>query len=352
MNYRLTCVLVLFLTVMSLNAHSQQFLWDLELDTRFDNREYKSEINIPQTLFGARLVPQVGIGWNNGNSIKVGADLVADFGAKPFNTNPSLLMYYSYESKKFNAHVGIFPRSKIMGGYSNVFFSDSVRFYDSSLDGMLLQYMGKRGYVEFACDWNSMLSKTTREKFMLFSSGRYNAKIAYGGYNFSMYHHAGTIDEDGVVDNVLINPYLGLDFSRTLPLDSLTLQVGYIQAFQNDRKYVDKYVKPSGVQIELRIEKYHFGIFNTLYLGKNLMPYYGSTDSGNPAYGNGLYFGEPFYRTNANKYNRLEVYWQPIVKKGMNLRVASIHHFDGKIWGWQQVVSFWVKIGDKTFRKK
>ncbi|MFQ8807240.1 MAG: hypothetical protein ACLR8Y_22200 [Alistipes indistinctus] len=32
----------------------------------------------------------------------------------------------------------------------------------------MLQYMGGRGYVEFGCDWNSMFSKTTREKFLLF----------------------------------------------------------------------------------------------------------------------------------------------------------------------------------------
>jgi len=340
------CALALFVFT---DASAQRFLWNARFDSQFDNREYKSEINWPQTLFGARLTPEIGIGWGNGNGMMIGVDLMADFGAKTFNTDPELLFYYQYDSKRFKAYAGVFPRHKLMGGYSNAFFSDSVRFYDANLDGLLLQYVGGRGYVEVACDWNSMLSQTTREKFMLFSSGRVNTPVFYAGYNVSMYHHAGTVDEDGVVDNVLLNPYIGVDLTRKLPLDSLYLQAGWMQAFQNDRKYVGEYVSPHGVQIELRVEKWKFGVFNTAYIGKNLMPYY---DAPYFDYGHGLYFGEPFYRTNSNIYDRLELYWHPIRKESMNLRVASIHHYDGKKWGWQQMVTFWVNINEKMFRKR
>lgn len=346
---------LLFVTILllgTLSASAQQFLWDVTLDSRFDNREYDTPLCKNQTLFGARLTPEVGLGWGMGNMIKAGVDVGADFGDRISNGRIEPIVYYGYNSNKFNAYVGIFPRKHMMGGYSSAFFCDSVDFYDANLEGVLLQYVGKRGYVEFGCDWNSRIGKDAREKFMLMSSARFNTKLFYMGYNLSLYHHAATSQLPGVVDNVLVNPFLGLDLSRIMPLDTVTLQVGYMQAMQNDRKYVGEYVTPHGVQIELQFQKYRFGIYNTLYLGDNLMPYYATTESGNPSYGNGLYYGDPFYRTESGVYNRLEVYWQPISHKGMNLRIASVHHFDGDAWHWQQMIKFAVNIGDKSFKKK
>jgi len=344
---RLLCFAGLFAAT---SASAQEFLWNAGLDWKFDNREYKSEVNWPQTLFGARLTPEVGIGWGQSklpspHGLMIGVDLMADFGAETFNTTPDLIFYYRYDSPKFKAWAGVFPRHKTIGGYSNAFFSDSTRFYDANLDGVLLQYIGRRGYLEFACDWNSMQSEQRREKFMLFSSGRLNMPVLYMGYNASMYHHAGTIHAEGVVDNILLNPLAGVDLTRIAPLDSLTLQAGWLQAFQNDRDHVGKYVSPGGVQIEARVEKWQFGIFNTLYLGDGLMPYY-------HLYGNGLYSGEPFYRTETGLYNRLELYWQPLRRRDLNLRVASIHHHDGKKWGWQQMISFRVNIDREMFSQK
>lgn len=323
---------------------AQTFLWEVDFDTRFDNREYKhSPTSMSQTLFSSRLTPTVGLGWGEGNAIKIGADLWADFGAETFSKEPSVLLYYDYQSDNFNAYAGVLPRRNVMGNYSNAFFSDSVRFYDANLDGMLLQYTGRLGYFEFACDWNSRQSDTKREKFMLFSSAQLRNDMAYIGYNFAMYHHAGTTNAEGVVDNILIHPNIGANLSKILNIDTLMVQVGWLQSFQNDRYHVGKYVKPGGVQVELRVEKWNFGVYNTFYKGKNLMPYYKD-------YGAGLYMGETFYRSD-DFYNRLELYWHPIRKKNMDLKVTSVHHYDGIKWGWQQLIRFGVKIGYSDFPK-
>ena len=149
-----------------------------------------------------------------------------------------------------------------------------------------------------------------------------------------MYHHAGTYLDDGVVDNVLLHPHVGIDLSGKTGMQELSLQAGWLQAFQNDRKCVGDYVTPGGVQIELKVQKWNFGIFNTLYAGKDLMPYYMADPSLD--YGPGLYWGEPWYRTRHNIYDRLEIYWQPVHTEIMKLRVASVHHYDGRKWGWQQ----------------
>jgi len=134
-------------------------------------------------------------------------------------------------------------------------------------------------------------------------------------------------------------------------MEKLSVQAGWLQAFQNDRKYVGEYVTPHGFQLEIKAQKWKFGIFNTLYAGKNLMPYY-MTDNPSLDYGPGLYWGEPWYRTN-RIYDRLELYWQPLCNETMKLRVASVHHYDGHKWGWQQKVLFTVNLGQhRVFKKK
>ena len=298
-----------------------QLVWGASFDFFFDNREYKNlTTNWSQSLFGARINPEIGVTWDGRHSLMMGVSLLANFGAKPFEVDNEIFGYYQYISPRFRAYAGVVPRSRMIGEYSGAFFSDSVKYYDPNLTGLLLQYMGGRGYVEFGCDWNSMFSKTTREKFLLFSAGRLGLgarQLFYLGYNLTMYHHAGwdSSDEpdptvgDGVVDNVLIEPFVGVDFTRIAPtMQELSLRVGWINAFQNDRAYVGDYVTPGGVQIEAHVQKWNFGIHNTLYAGDNLQPYYVAPAPGLD-YGPGLYWGEPFYRTD-NIYDRLEIYWQ------------------------------------------
>ena len=331
-------------------ASAQELVWDASFRTFFDNREYRSEHEISQTLFGARLAPEIGVRWNGNNSLMVGIDLLANFGAKPFSTGNEPIVYYQYQSPKYTAAAGIIPRSKVMGDYSGAFFADSVKYYDPNLSGLLLQYRGRKGYLEFGADWNSMITDEKREKFLLFSAGSFNLGPAYLGYHMSMYHHAGTYLEDGVVDNVLLYPHAGVDLAGITPLDIFSVRVGWLQAFQNDRKYVGEYVKPGGIQVELNIEKWKFGISNTLYAGQNLMPYWVAPGP-DLDYGPGLYWGEAFYRTNSI-YNRLEVYWAPVKNDRMNLRVSSIHHYDGSGWSWQQRIHFAVYLGqERIFRK-
>ncbi|WP_304401614.1 hypothetical protein [uncultured Alistipes sp.] len=334
-------------------ASAQEVVWGASFDFFFDNREYKSAINWPQTLFGARIAPELGVSWDDGrHTLMMGYSMLANFGAKPFQTDNELFGYYQYASPRFRAWAGVIPRNRTIGDYPSAFFSDSVRYYDPNLTGLLLQYVGGRGYVEFGCDWNSMITDDRREKFLLFSSGRINKGLFYAGYHLSMYHHAGrNNEEDGVVDNVLLHPHVGLDLARVAGMEVLSVQGGWLQAFQNDRKYVGEYVTPGGFQLEVKAQMWKFGIFNTLYAGKNLMPYFvGDPDLD---YGPGLYWGEPWYRTTSDVYDRLEIYWQPVHNEQMKLRVASVHHYDGKKWGWQQKVLFSVNLGQrKMFGKK
>ena len=82
-----------------------------------------------------------------------------------------------------------------------------------------------------------------RERFMIFSSG-HGEVLPYTslGYSFYVYHYAGSRKVSGVVDNILINPYLTVDLSEPVGLQKLSLTAGWIQALQNDRKNIGRYL--------------------------------------------------------------------------------------------------------------
>ena len=328
-----------------LPAHAQEkteVLWDASLHFFFDNREYKSELSTSQTLFGMRLAPETGLRFDDFYSVMVGMNFLADYGAHPAIKANDYIAYFQYRGKKINCFAGLIPRSKSICNYAYAFFNDSISYYDPNLSGALLQYRGKSGYVEFGVDWNSMRTGEKREKFLLFLGSRIQIRSFYAGLQASMYHHARSHLYKGVVDNMLLYPHIGLDLATATRFDQFDVRAGWMQAFQNDRTYVGKYVTPNGFQLDVHLERWHFGVKNTLYAGKNLMPYWEAT-APNLDYGHGLYWGEPFYRTDS-MYDRLELYWQPHISNRLFLRVSSIHHYDGHCWSWQQKVSFKVRI--------
>lgn len=336
------------LLVLALPGTAQNFVWDLGLVTRFDNREYKSALEASQTIFGARITPQIGIGWGNGNYVKVGANLMADFAAETFSGDELGLVYYGYERGNIRVFAGRFPRTLMRGEYNHAFFSDSLRFYDNALEGAMFRLDdGRHWFVEAGCDWNSHRDEFSREKFMLFAAGSYRLGMLGVGIDATMYHHAGSDRQAGVVDNLLASSWVEADLTRALSaFEVFSLKLSHLQALQNDRERVGKWVELNGGMVELRLQKAGLGVYNTLYVGDDLMPYWNR-------YGNGLYSGEAFFRTRERVYNRLEVYWRPFWKRrDVDLTLGSTHHYDGRKWSWQQVVELRVTLGEKMFRRR
>jgi len=332
-------------------AYSQRVEWSVGFDTRFDNREYSgSRLTASQTLFASRLSPAVGLGWGSGSTLWAGADLQLDFGAsKLFSTPPRVVMYYQYDSPKYKAVAGVFPRTKMAADYSSAFFSDSVRFYDNNLEGFLLRMEGGRGYVELGLDWDGMYSAERRESFRIFSAGRGSLGSFYGGYAFSMYHLASCYSVHGVVDNILFNPYVGFDFTDIVPVHAFRLQAGWLQSFQRDRVNENRFVFPYGGVIDLVLENWGFGLSNSLYMGGDQMPYYNR-------YSSRLYSGNPFFRTDSGFYNRTEVYWNISEKirrrYGIDLHVGVVLHYDGRVLASQQVAHLSVFLDRGLFSRR
>lgn len=336
---------------------AQVVVWNADFDFRFDNREYgdPSRMVAPsETIFGANITPEVGLGWGYGHSLMIGATLHADMGSQKFFDSPSFIAYYDFTDSRsrLSSSLGLFPRSKLRGRYSRATFDETYSFYNPTIEGALLRYTASYWWFEMACDWNGLRSASRREMFTLLVAGEANKGFSYAGYNLMLHHHAQSDTARGVVDNGLVNLYIGVDLSSLLGLKEFSMQASWLQGYQNDRYHIGTPVLPGGYELSLRMQREEIGLVDTFYKGQDLMPYWNLPyeDAQGSIYGSNLYSGDPFYRVGESGfYNRLELYWEPRIKNGVALRFSSVHHFDGVHWGWQQVIALRVDIGSEMF---
>ena len=379
MNNRIIASFVLlclsFLPLCAEDAGKVRLAYDVDFEKNFDNREfYRSAFSSSMTIFGARLTPSVGISlcqpeYGINHRLMAGIDVMKDFGASPVSVSLAggesgetsmslsnaalvreLTLYYNMKrisgDTGLELYAGIFPRKASEGRYSEVFFSDSLRFYDNNLEGLLVKVRRPKAYWEIGCDWFGQYGQVRKEKFMIFSSGESHITDFFSaGYAAYMYHFAGSRKARGVVDNILLNPYVDFRLGSMMGLQSFSVKLGWLQAMQHDREFVGHYVFPGGGELELDIRNWNVGVCNRLFYGTDMMPYYDCSDTGGDKYGTRLYLGDPFYRihddgqTGPGLYDRFEVYWEPALGKYLNIKVSARFHFNGfRYSGCQQMV--------------
>ena len=361
-NLHFICLLILMsfcgikASAQSADSSKVNFVYDVKFDMDFDNREFaKNKFSPSMTIFGARITPSVGLSvkQDRGISHKVmlGVDAMKNFGAPDVSTlKEEVTLYYVLEKKAektaFSLQAGVFPRSSMEAYYSEAFFSDSLKFYDNNLEGVLLKLHRPKAYFELGCDWMGQYGANNRERFMVFSggSGKIFPFLEYG-YAAYMYHFANSGKVKGVVDNFLLNPYIKFDFAKMTGLQALSLRAGWLQTMQNDRKNLGHYMFSGGADVELDVRYWNFGVRNNFYFGKTLMPLYHVKETSGKTYSNNLYFGDPFYRVNddgtygAGFYNRAEVYYSLNLNEFLKLRATAAFHFNHtKYLGCQQMV--------------
>lgn len=351
-----------------------QFAYDADFDFNFDNREFDAggeQFTRSMTIFGARLTPSVGVQFRSRKNVThrlmAGIDVMKDFGRSPSSVPESaeydrklentrlfreITMYYgidaSYDNWRVRGYAGIFPRSFSEAGYSEAFFSDSLKFYDNNLEGFLIKAHGRKAYMELAFDWNGKQGSYRREQFSTFGYGRYDFTDWFrAGLAFKYHHYANTEEYYGVVDDALVQPFVRLGFEEFTGLQDLSLTFSGYFAAQQDRRQDNGKNNNSGTEVTLSLRNWNVGIENRLYYGQSLMPFYDYVDAGGFKYGNSLYTGSAFYRVSVsnpgkwNLYDRLEVYYQPHIADFLDLRLSIVAHFpDGfKYAGMQQKAS-------------
>lgn len=349
----LLCLLTsgLWLSASQREEGKIRLAYDVGFEMNFDNREYyKSDFSESMTIFGARLSPSVGLSIGREHKVMLGVDVMKDFGSPDRDVLGETLLYYkmdrTFSDTRMELYAGIFSRKVSEGKYSEAFFSDSLRFYDNNFEGLLMKFHRPKAYFEVGCDWMGRYGDNCRERFMVFSSGEGRvASFLTLGYSGYMYHFASSEQVKGVVDNILVNPYARFDLGRYMGLQSFSVRLGWLQAMQNDRRNVGRYVRPYGGELDLEVMNWNVGIRNSLFIGTDMMPYYNRPDAGGIKYGSDLYFGDPFYRIHddgeggTGLYDRLEVFWRPKLGRRLKIDVGARFHFhDFGYSGCQQVV--------------
>ena len=362
------------------------FAYDVDFEFRFDNREFaRSAFTPSMTIFGARLTPQAGLAVTQkdgtAHRLMIGVDVMKDFGAAPVSellaggktdetasalNNLGLFreitLYYNLRRKiartDMELYAGIFPRRNMQGAYTQAFFSDSLKFYDNNIEGLLLKFTRKSAYFEVGCDWMGKYGTDRRERFLIFTSGEGKVlpfmSLGYAGY---MLHYANSLKVKGLVDNILVNPYARLDFGDMTPFQTLSFRVGWLQALQRDRKMVGRFVFPFGGEFDQEIRKWNVGVHNRMFYGFDMMPYYCGHDEAGFAYGDDLYLGDPFWRVHddgsagAGFYDRLEVYYEPKIADWLSVRISALFHFHGAGYsGCQQMLGLRFNLNELLLR--
>lgn len=307
-----------------------KFDYDIRLGAFLDNGEYNSNYKAPQTLSGAYVTPAVGLRFGGGHRIMTGISFLQQFGQKPFGETPDFLAYYNYTGRVFNGFGGLLPRAEMKGYYSRALFSDSVGYFKHTLAGALLQWEGERGGIEAFFDWNSEDIKTGKESFMAGLAGRLNLgrrglfNLGLAGY---MYHYrigdkavsAGEAP-NFLVDNVMYHVYGGIDLGGITALDVLSLDVGIVGSLSRGRIEVGNaggWTPRAGFHARFNLEWHGWGIEDTFFAGKGLMPLW-------DVYGSQVYWGDAFY--NAPVYNRTDLYWSKTLAERLSIRAALVFH--------------------------
>ena len=339
---------------------AQELELEADFTTLFDNTEYASMEGISSgTLFGARLTPKVGIGWQEWNHLMVGADLYQDFGHNKFLSKAKLQLYYAYNAPEVKLYAGIFPRSAMKGLRSPLFFDPAYCYYNNSLSGVLARYddTTNPSYVEFAMDYTGMRSYDVRESFAIMSSGKHSffkrGWLSYG-YDFYMGHYAKDYNPetmDGVVDNIMLMPYVEWEDGVLTEIGRwwlyMDVRLGYVQSLQRDRINENKWEHPFGGELFINFKWNGLEFSNRLYVGKgSLLTYYNR-------YGSDVYHGMPLYRTEKGIYDAIALsYDRWFFNHTVGVKAGITMEYDGTGWGTRQWLHVDVALGTNISLKR
>lgn len=285
------------------NLNAIEPIWSVDLGSVFDNREGDGKIKKAETYFFMTLAPELGLKFTSRDRISGGVVLTQPLENKFGKLKPTI--YYRHDGERWKFSMGIFPRTQLREPLPGFIWSDSLAYFQKNIRGALVQYNHRNGFFDAYIDWRALQSEEQREAFniMFHGESHLKGKAFLIGAHLLMNHFAKSSKpglEQGVVDNFLVNPYIGLDFSRKTVLDSLVVKAGILQTVERHRLKGSGWDCPGGLWLDTDFEWKFLGLRNSLYWGRRgLLPLYGE-------FGTLLYQGEPYYQSKI--YDRLDVF--------------------------------------------
>lgn len=317
------------------SAGAQKFEWGGEFATIFDNREGEAVHTPAQTYFLTRLAPEIGLSFNKRrHRVMAGAVYTQPIGCEWDGHRLSPTLYYRYKSKHLQGALGMFPRTLLHSALPEYLVSDSTRYFQHNLRGALLQYESRAGFFEILCDWRGMQTETRREAFAVIGRGEWHSRNGlFNAGGTAMLNHLAKVknapDDQYVVDNVIANPYAGVDFSPLLQhlrhRTSIGLKAGPIASVSRDR--MDNRMRKSvGVRTEIDATYRRFSLRNVcVFCNRPLFPLYSK-------FGSQLSEGEPYFSSKwycRTELSALLVRWKEIIdlRAELDFHVADKNDF-------------------------
>ena len=305
-------------------AHALEPVWSVDFGSVFDNREGKDTYYDDKTFFFTTLSPEVGLKFTPKDRIAGGAvwNQPLENGVKDGRISP--VLYYRHDGDKWKFSMGMFPRTQLRQPLPGFMWCDSLAYFQKNIRGALVQYEHEKGFFDAYIDWRAHQSETRREAFNIVFHGEWHPKSGAFllGAHLLMNHFAKTRNpapEESIVDNFLVNPYVGVDYSRRTVLDSLVVKAGLLQTIERYRGNDNGWDTPGGLWVDATFEWRMIGLKNSLYIGgEELFPLYS-------LFGTDLYQGESYYRSNF--YNRTDLYVKILRNKWMELEGQLNFHF-------------------------
>lgn len=353
---RIFTILISAFCFNAISAQEQEkeykFIWGVDAETVFDNREGDQTYSPQQTIFFSRLSPSLGVRFGKSEHEKVNNDgikkkytdvhkLVAGthyiqpigIGYKENKFVPTAYYTFSHmvvkevkrdssvlridgtntpDFKVWSVSFGMIPR-RLSYRLPEILWSDSMDYYNPNIRGILLQCTKNNlAFHEISLDWRSLQSADQREAFNVnYNVRKYFHRYLRGispffiGGNVQLNHLAKrnpAPEGEGVNDDMFAYPYIGWDFSDKTVFDRFIIKAGYAVSFDRCRAIGDWEVD-GGLLADLHLLWKKIGIIETLYAGNKQFPLY-------PMYGSLLNMGDPHYQSSF--YSLTSIY-SPIV---------------------------------------
>ena len=341
---RSNILLALFACAISVMA--QGVTWSVDMNTIFDNREGGTYYSGNGTIFLARVSPEIGLSFLDNHKIAGGVSWIQPCGDdwKRHKVKPTV--YYRYDRGEWRTSFGIFPRSQFFNPLPTFLLNDSIAYNEPNVRGLLIQYVKNTGYAELSLDWRGQQSETKREAFNINFNTEWNPRgaLIVGGYaqlNHLAKRKNAPVGE-GVNDDIMANPYIGVNLSRSTALDTLAVKAGVLVSLQRDRM-VGKWENRAGLLVNAIAAKKWLSVEETFFVGKGVMPLY-------PSYGTLLYMGDPYFQ--APLYSRTDVNFHFIRNRFVNLEASLVFHYTKEAFGFWQQLKLRVFIDEKLWKSR
>jgi hypothetical protein len=322
-------ILSAFLLAVAICAAAVEPTWKVDFGSVFDNREGDNAYTDTKTFLFTNLAPELGLKFSASDRIAGGVVWHQPIGCEWEGHKLSPTLYYRHEgseiSNPWSFSMGMFPRTQLREELPGFLWSDSLAYSQRNIRGFLIQYERDRGFFDAYVDWRGMQTETQREAFNIVFHGRWFPKAGspffVGGHammnHFALTKHAS--EDEHIVDNFVVNPYIGADLGKATSLDSLIVRGGPLLTIERNRAG-DKWETPLGIWAEAVGEWKWLGVKESIYAGGRQMPSY-------IPFRSQLYNGEPFYQ--AKFYSRTDVYANIYRTEYVKLRASLDFHFAG-----------------------